>query len=586
MLDAPDVLVDGHPVVGPLVELGGVGIGAGEPREVPRRLHEGVEGVGVAAGVRAALRAGGLHELRKTGERRAAALDVHVLGQHHREPVVGDGDHAAGVAVHDGHRAAPVALARDAPVVEPVVDPANAAAGLLEPVRHAVEALAKRESRVLAGVDDDGVLLVGPRRGLYIHLGTVGRGDDLADRQPVAERELVVALVVAGHRHHRAGAVAHEHEVRDPHRQAFAVERVDRVDAERHAALVHRLELGRGGAAAPALVDESGNVCAPGCDLRGERVLGRHRHERRAVDGVGAGGEDPQRWLDGIVFRGFGFRIFDLEIDLRALGAADPVALHRLDRLGPVDVVELGEQLLAVVGDAQEPLRDLAPLHHGAGPPAASVDDLLVGEHRPVDGVPVHLGLPAIRDSLLEQAGEQPLLPPVVPGPAGGELAAPVVGEPELAELLLHVVDVLVRPARGWHLVLHRRVLGRKAERVPSHGLEDVAPAHALIAADHVADGVVAHVAHVQLPARIREHRQAVELLARRVLPDLEHAVLVPEGLRVAFDRLGEVAFVHRRSIVVSVRAREDSKIDGVDWLRRREQAGADRAAGAIRPGR
>ena len=102
----------------------------------------------------------------------------------------------------------------------------------------------------------------------------------------------MVALVVAGHRHDRAGAVAHEHEVCDPDRQALAVERVDRVQAERHAVLLHRLDFGRGGTAAPAFLDERGDVFTPLRDLHGERVLGCHRHERRAVDGVGAGGED------------------------------------------------------------------------------------------------------------------------------------------------------------------------------------------------------------------------------------------------------------------------------------------------------
>ena len=475
--------------------------------------------------------------------------------------VVGYRHHAAGAAVHDGDRAAPVALARHAPVVEPVVDPSRAPAGLLQPVRHAVEALAEGEPRVLAGVDDDGVLLVGPGGDLDVHLGVVGGGDDLADGKSEPERELVVALVVAGHGHDRAGAVAHEHEVRDPHRQALAVERVDRVHAERHAALLHRLQLGRRGAAVPALLDERGDVVAPFRDRRGERVLGRHRHERRAVHGVGAGGEDAKRRLLAVLRGGF-----DPEVDVRALGAADPVALHGLDRLGPVDVVELVEQLLAVVGDAQEPLRDLAPLDHRARAPAAPVDDLLVGEHGLVHGVPVHLGLAAVGDPLLEQPGEQPLLPAVVLRPAGGELAAPVVGEPELTELRLHVLDVLVGPARGRHPVLHGRVLGGQSERVPSHGLEDVAPAHALVPADHVADGVVAHVPHVQLPARVREHRQAVELLAGGVFPDLEHAVLVPEGLRLVLYRLGEVAFVHRRSIVASVAARDDSKIGVIEW--------------------
>jgi hypothetical protein len=38
-------------------------------------------------------------------------------------------------------------------------------------------------------------------------------------------------------------------------------------------------------------------------------------------------------------------------IDVRALAAADPVALHRLDALGPVEFVEVLEQALGVGGD-------------------------------------------------------------------------------------------------------------------------------------------------------------------------------------------------------------------------------------------
>ena len=184
---------------------------------------------------------------------------------------VGNRDHSARMAVHDWDGTAPVALARHAPVVEPVVDPPHTAPRLLEPVRHPVEAFAESEAGVLAGIDDDGVLLVGPGRRADVHLGVVGRGDDLPDRESVVHRELVVALVVARHRHDSAGPVAHEDEVRDPHRQALAVERIDRVHPERHAALLHRLDLGGSRAAAPAFLDERGNIFATLGDRHRER---------------------------------------------------------------------------------------------------------------------------------------------------------------------------------------------------------------------------------------------------------------------------------------------------------------------------
>ena len=84
----------------------------------------------------------------------------------------------------------------------------------------------------------------------------------------------------------------------------------------------------------------------------------------------------------------------DREIDLGPLAAADPVALHVLDRARPVDVFEVVDQPLGVGGDPQHPLGER---HADDGIPAAlalAVDDFLVGQHgaqlrAPVDG---HLG--------------------------------------------------------------------------------------------------------------------------------------------------------------------------------------------------
>ncbi len=47
---------------------------------------------------------------------------------------------------------------------------------------------------------------------------------------------------------------------------------------------------------------------------------------------------------------------------------------------------------------------------------------------------------------------------------------------------------------------------------------------HALVARDDVRDREHPHMPHVQLPARVREHGQAVELVLVGVFPDLEAA--------------------------------------------------------------
>jgi hypothetical protein len=68
---------------------------------------------------------------------------------------------------------------------------------------------------------------------------------------------------------------------------------------------------------------------------------------------------------------------------------------------------------------------------------------------------------------------------------------------------------------------------------------------HALIAGDDVVYREHPHMAHVQLPARIREHRQAVELVLVRILADLEAPLVVPVLTGFFFYRLRIVGGVH-----------------------------------------
>ena len=82
--------------------------------------------------------------------------------------------------------------------------------------------------------------------------------DHLPDRQRILVRELEVALVVRRHRHHRAGAVVHQHEVGDPYWQRLARNRVQRLQAGVAALLFLRLQLGFRHAAVAAFLEEGG----------------------------------------------------------------------------------------------------------------------------------------------------------------------------------------------------------------------------------------------------------------------------------------------------------------------------------------
>ena len=183
-----------------------------------------------------------------------------------------------------------------------------------------------------------------------------------------------------------------------------------------------------------------------------------------------------------------------------------------------------------------------------AGAPAAAVDDLLVGEHGVIDGVPVDLRGLAIGEALLQQVEKQLLLVLVVGGRAGRDLAGPIERQAHRFELAAHRVDVGVGPRAGVDLAFHGGVLRRHAEGVPSHWMQDVEALGALVAGKDIAHRVVAHVAHVDAPGGVREHLQDVAFGARLILGGAENLPLFPDVLPISFAVGCVVAFDGHRA--------------------------------------
>ena len=115
-----------------------------------------------------------------------------------------------------------------------------------------------------------------------------------------------------------------------------------------------------------------------------ERVFGGEDHERGPEQRVRPGREHADAVAVGLLVVGR-----DLEIDLGALGPADPVRLLDADRVGPVDAAEV-EQLVGVGGRAQEPLLEVALLDQRAAAPAMPIDAFdLLARQRAVVGAPI-----------------------------------------------------------------------------------------------------------------------------------------------------------------------------------------------------
>ena len=118
--------------------------------------------------------------------------------------------------------------------------------------------------------------------------------------------------------------------------------------------------------------------------LKTGRVLRREDHARSAENRIDPGGK---------------YTDFS-EIDLGALRAANPVALHRKHALGPafLELLHGIKQFACVRGNFQKPLLH-RPLLHGRGlvAPAAAIHHLFIRENRAALRAPVEQGFFAVR---------------------------------------------------------------------------------------------------------------------------------------------------------------------------------------------
>ena len=367
------------------------------------------------------------------------------------------------------------------------------------------------------------------------------RRDNALDGEHIFAREIKVAVVMRRAAEDSTGAIIHQHEIGDEQQQLpVRIERMDHGKAGVVALLLLRLDLGRGRATAPAFLGEGGEIGIVLRQCQRDRVIGGDGSKAGTEECVRPRGEDLQR-RDAV------HRRFQREAELHALRLADPVLLHQPHLVRPAfQRAEAIEQIVGKIGDLEEPLAELALLHRRARAPALAVDHLLVGEHGHVDRVPVDRAFLAIDETGGIEVQEQRLFLPVIIRLARRDLAAPVEREAEALQLRLHRRDVRAGPAAGMDLLLHRRIFGGHAERVPAHRVEHVMPLHPPEAGQHVAHRIIADMADVDAPRGIGEHLQHIAFRRALAHAGLEGLLVVPHGLPAGIGLRGvEASLAH-----------------------------------------
>ncbi len=371
-----------------------------------------------------------------------------------------------------------------------------------------------------------------------------------------------VTFVTTRDGHDRAGAVAHQHVIRDPDRNLPAGDGIGGEGTGEDAGLV----LGFGGAFQVGTIARGGDVGFDGgamcrsCDAGDQRMFRGDDHVGCAEEGIGSGGIDANAVAGAI---------HEWEGHFRPGAASHPVTLHEFDGFGPVEIRKIGQKAFGVAGDAEHPLFEGAAVDHVPAAFAASiVVDFFVGEDgaqcgTPVDGHlveecealavedfalfgnaqrgpgagvsarngadDVQLGADAPASGLqfgeqfsnracpadvllavrsdeayflvepaFEHLQEHPLGEAVELRIGGGEFARPVVGKTKHAQLLAVAFDVGLRGDGRVYAGFDSILLCGEAKRIEPHGVQDVKPAHALVSGDNVGCAIAERVTYVE----------------------------------------------------------------------------------------
>ena len=265
------------------------------------------------------------------------------------------------------------------------------------------------------------------------------------------------------------------------------------------------------------------------------------------------------------------------EIHFGTVALANPVLLHVFDALRPVELVEALQQAVAIQRDAHEPLLEVTAFHFlGAALfVRAVVQDFFVRANNLAVLAPPHLSVGVVSEALpilvladfflalgfhvgrnreffdgaalllvfiepgAVKALENPLRPLVILRVGGVDFLVPVVAEAKALDLAAEIVAVLLGRNGRVRTGLNGVLFGREAESVPTHRVQHVETAAALVAADDIGSGVTFGVAHMEArAARVREHVQAVILGLGLIGARLESLMFFPVGLPLGFDLL------------------------------------------------
>ena len=235
------------------------------------------------------------------------------------------------VLIIDREGFAPVTLAAEDGIAQAEVRPGFAYSSLLDFFHHAVNRLLHFKPVQEIRIDQGAVL------GFVGFLADVPAGHDLAYGQVEVLGETVVPAVVRGYGHDGSRPVSCQHVFRNPYRKLFPAERVYRIRTGEHPAGFVDIGLAFAFGAVLGVFHIVFHCFFLFCRGQGRNhfVFRAKDHEADSEKGVRPGREYLQSFVQPFLCS-----VFNLEADFGPGALANPVALHLLERVGPVQFVQ------------------------------------------------------------------------------------------------------------------------------------------------------------------------------------------------------------------------------------------------------
>ena len=187
-------------------------------------------------------------------------------------------------------------------------------------------------------------------------------------------------------------------------------------------------------------------------------------HKRRTI----------KRIRTGRIYRdGFRSAVY-LKINLCAIGFTDPVGLHFLNLFGPIELIQIVQESVRILGDPKHPLTEIFLGNFRAATFTLAVDNLFIGKPGLTGRTPINRHLLFISKAVLKHLYKDPLRPFIKIRIRGVDLTVPIINRCDLIDLSFDIIDIVLCGNRRMNAHLDGIILCGKSECIPSHGMDQI----------------------------------------------------------------------------------------------------------------